>query len=157
MKKLDLPNTTLFPFRRVSILVIAVKLASPAQTASGIKQRAERTPEGAAYTSNRMSSSSSPSLSSTCDKELHIAFKIKRCAQKLTLSRETRASNLYSGSALSPVASICQRVRSYAFKSANDNDSTLAVSSPPPSAGTTLAASAISRSVCVSVVALWVF
>ena len=37
LKKLDLANTTLFPFSWISILVIAVKLASPACYTSDFK------------------------------------------------------------------------------------------------------------------------
>lgn len=39
LKKLDLPDTALFPFSRVSILVEAVKLASPEWNTSRLKKR----------------------------------------------------------------------------------------------------------------------
>jgi len=39
LKKFDLPNAALFPFSRVSILVVAVKLASPKWNTSRFKKR----------------------------------------------------------------------------------------------------------------------
>jgi hypothetical protein len=144
LKKFDLSCTALFPLGWVSILVIAVSLASPELN----HQDMNETRPWAAYTSKRTSSSSSPSLSSTCKKEAQCH---DECA------KETNENSLCRGS---QEPQTCTRVRHSrqwprserelrAAECAIDFEfsETLAVSSPPPSAGTAPEASAISLSV----------
>ncbi len=150
LKKLDLSDTTLFPLGRISILVIAVKLAAPKWNTSGCKRHAAL---GDIHVKQNV-------LILFTVLELYLTRRNERWQsvrndhhQKLTLSRVTRASNLYSGSALSPVASICKRIRS-CYRCECIENSTLAVSSPPPSAGTAPEASAISLSVHLVIMTL---
>jgi hypothetical protein len=82
LQKLDLSDAALFPFRRVSVLVVAVKLASPGRNSSAMKRRAAHTGGSSLHVKQNV-------LIFFTVLELNLRQEIKHCFQNSAMCTKT--------------------------------------------------------------------